>query len=460
MAEIMSKNGEVVVTVTPDYHNAFVTLYPPVGIGVEITYEDVVSALAEKGVRFNIDTDTIKNAIEHKLYRRQIVAATWLPPVDGSNGSVKYFYETHVDHTPQADERGIVDYKNLGFIRIIDKGAVIAEIIPPTDGEPGHDVRGAELLQMKGKPAPYTLGTNTGLSEDGTKIIAKESGHLSYSAGGGFNILTTVTINSDIDAAIGNIDFIGDVVIKGEVLEGFRVSSSKNITISGNANGAELVAGGDITVKSGIINSTVTAHGNVKAQFCEYSDITCDGNLNAQSFVVCNVYCGGKLEVSKTLNGGKYTCLNSIEAASVGNPNYAPTDVTIGDNAVLTKEKGELEKEIADIDNQINRCVQIIDFLNEKKKQIHHLPDDKEELLGKSVKTKIKLQMNKKQKKKRISEIDERLQVKQYLSLNVKGSVYPGVRVTISDSVLTVDSEMRRTSIHLDADGLITSAPL
>ena len=62
MAEIMSKNGEAVVTVTPDYHNAFVTLYPPVGVGIEITFEDVMAALAEKGVRFNIDEQTIKNA--------------------------------------------------------------------------------------------------------------------------------------------------------------------------------------------------------------------------------------------------------------------------------------------------------------------------------------------------------------------------------------------------------------
>ncbi len=162
------------------------------------------------------------------------------------------------------------------------------------------------MRQKVGRPASYRIGENIMLSEDGCALVAKETGHLVFD-GGCFNIRTTVTIDQDVDASTGNIDFVGDVVVKGFIREGFKVSSAGNVTVAGNINGAAVEAGGNVTVKNGIIKSKVTAHGEVKAQFSEYSDITADGSVTATVFVFCNVYTGGELKASKSLSGGKYT---------------------------------------------------------------------------------------------------------------------------------------------------------
>ncbi len=460
MAEAVIIRGTTLsISVTSDYHRAFLLITPPQSGECTVTCEEVIKALREKGVKYNINEEEIKDILEKKIFINQIAVASWTQPTDGVDGSIKYKFPMESELVPQIKEDGTVDYKNLGFIRYIPKGTVIAEITPPTEGQCGYDVRGVPVRQRLGKAAPYKLGENTELSEDGLTITATENGHLAYEYGA-FNVHTTVTVNQDIDASTGNIEFAGDVIVKGNVTEGFRVSSSRNITITGNVSGASLEAGGDIVVKSGINNSTVTAHGSITAQFCEYSKLTADGSVTAQMLVVCTCYAGAELNASKAVSGGKYTCLNNGTAGSLGSKNYAKTEVVIGDNAMISEEKAALEKRIDEIDKQVLQCTQIVDFLNEKLKQFKKLPPEKEDMRGKAIKTKYTLQAEKKQVLNRIKEIDERLAVKQFLRFDVRGEVYPGVKVIISGSTYTVEGEMRRVSFHLDEDGVLKAMPL
>lgn len=448
-------NGEVIVTVLPDYSTAFMTLYPPQNGGKEVTYEAACAALAAKGVSHNINTQLIKAAVESKIYDREFKAAEADMPVDGVDGTITYKYSKENVLAPKENEQGFVDYKNLGLIRNIHENDVIAEITLPTDGTPGRDVRGTEMRAVPGKKANFTIGSGTKLSDDGLRIYAAIDGHVCYKSNA-FCVESTVTISGDVDASVGNLDFLGDIIIKGEIMEGFSVISGKNVTVHGNATGACVKAGGSITIKKGSINSNLTAHGDISCQFCEYSKIVTDGNVSAQNFVICDVYCGGNL-TSKALNGGKYTILGDTEVTDLGTKTYAPTEVIAGDNAVLNKERETLLKSISEYDLKIERCTQIIDFLNEKRKEFKRLPEDKEELLGTTVKTRLTCQMEKKQAHKRIAEIETALSQRQYRTIICKGTVYPGVKVTINDSLMKFEKETTRVKVYLDNDGNITS---
>lgn len=461
MAEaVIIKGTSLSISVTTDYHRAFLLITPPQGGQCLVSCEEIVKALREKGVKYNINEDEIREILDKKIFINQIAVASWTPPVDGIDGQIKYKFPMETDMVPQLKEDGTtVDYKNLGFIRYIEKGTVIAEITPPTEGQCGYDVRGVPVRQRPGKAASYKIGENVELSEDGLTLVASESGHLAFEYGA-FNVFTTVTVNQNVDASTGNIEFAGDIIIKGDVTEGFKVSSAQNITVTGNVSGASLESGGDITVKSGITNSSVTAHGNISAQFAEYSKLTSDGTVTVQMLVVCTCYAGAELNASKAISGGRYTSLNNGSAGSLGSKTYAKTEVVIGDNALISEEKAGLEKRIDEIDKQVLQCVQIVEFLNEKLKQLKKIPPDKEEMRGKAIKTKYTLQAEKKQVLSRIAEIDERLAVKQFLRFDVKGTVYPGVKVIINGSTYTVEGEMRRVSFRLSEDGELQALPL
>lgn len=448
-------DGEVIITVPQNFSAAYISVYPPQNGGREITFDKVMSALAAKGVKYNINEELIRSLIERKDFDKEIKAAEADMPVDGKNGTITYKFNKEQVIAPQEDDKGFVDYKNLGLIRNIRENDVIAVITPPEQGTDGKDIRGVVMKAAPGKPAPFTVGRGTRLTEDGLSIVAAIDGHVCY-RDKTFCVDPTVTISGDVDASVGNIDFLGDVIIKGEVMEGFSVTAGRNITVGGNVTGARIKAGGSITVKKGAINSKLTAHGNISSQFCEYSDISTDSDLNIQNFVICTVYCGGNL-TSKSINGGKYTVLGNTEVTYLGTKNYAPTEVTAGDNAMLTEEKNDCLKKISEFETTIERCNQIAEFLTAKRKELKGLPEDKEELLGSAIKTKFASQNSIKQLRKRIANIDESLSEVQHCYVAVKGIAYPGAKVVINDSVKKFEAETPRVKIFLGDDGELVS---
>ena len=454
-------DSDVSVTVVSNGSEAYVTAVPPANGGAEITAETIMRKLAEANVTYGINEETVNKIADKKLYGERTLIAVWTPPVNGTDGTITYRYDKKVEIAPVEDEHGFVDYKNLGLVRTVHKGDIIADITLPLEGTPGTDVRGKTLRQVVGKKAAYSIGTNTELSEDGTKIVALIDGNINFK-NNAFVIDNVVTIAGDVDASVGNINFVGDVVIKGEVMEGFKISSNANIIVAGNVNGAQLEADGDIIIKKGCINSKVVAHGSVTINFCERSDIKCDGTLTSSNFVICDVYCGELCVKGNTggLMGGKYTSLSSAELPNIGTKNYTPTMLTIGDNALLAEERDSLMKEIEKNQKSINDVTLIINFLNEKKKELRSLPEDKEKILGNACRQKILLGVEIKNLNKRVDEINITLASRQYLSVSCRGYMYPGVKIIINDAVFKADTEYVRTKIRLEEDGTIVAAPL
>lgn len=453
---------KITVTIATNGSEAHVSIEPPVNGGAEPTFEEVMNKLKANGVIYGINEETVRKIVDEQIYETRVTVAVWTPSVEGVNGEIEYRFEKQVKASPTEDEKGFVDYKDLGLIRTVRKGTVIADITPPIEGTPGMDVRGRVLKQRVGKKAAYAIGTNTELTPDGLQIIASTDGNINF-RNGAFVVDQVVTISGNVDASVGNIKFVGDVIVKGEVFEGFTISSNANIIVHGNVNGASLEADGDVTIKKGCINSKIVAHGNVTANFCEHSTIECDGDLVSSSFVICNVYCGGELAARGRqggLLGGSYTCLNGIEASNIGTKSYTPTLLTIGDNALLAEEKENVLKQIEKNNGELEKLTLVINFLNEKKKELKTLPEDKEVFLGNAARQKVMIGMENKKLRKRIEEIDISLANKQFLSIECKGYLYPGVKIIINDAVFKVESEYVRTKVFIAGDGTVHTATL
>lgn len=459
----MAEKKDCLITVTTNAGRteAYIYIYPPENGGKDFTLQDINSALAHYGIVYGIDNNVIESIVFNQKYGQKILCAVGKPPVDGEDGTISYRYAQKVVGTPIENDRGFVNYKDLGLIRTVHEGDVIADITMPTDGVAGTDVTGAPIKPRPGKKASYTVGTNTKLSEDGLQIVAAADGNIVF-RNGAFTIDTVVTVNGDVDPSVGNIDFIGDVVIKGSVFEGYKVASGGNITVSGEVNGATIEAGGDVLIKKGCINSTVTAHGSFSALFCEHVKIKCDGNVSAMNYVVCDIYCGGKLDTKGSnggIVGGRYVILNSIEVANIGSKANPPTDITLGDNAMLAEEKQGLLVKISQLQKTLDDLTLVVNFLNEKKKELRRLPEDKEEILGNAARQKIMLNVEIASANKRIKEIDLSLKVKQRLTISCKGYIYPNVKITINDASYKVDTEFVHSVVGLSEDGQITISP-
>lgn len=449
----------VEVSVAPNCTTAFMSFTKPENGGQDMTYERALAAIKDKLISHGILEDEIRGAIDNKRYDENICVARWTAPIDGSDGRVDYKFKMDNTKAPVMDEHGVVDFKNLGIVNNITKGTTIATITLNTDGVPGIDIMGKTVAQKKGTPANVRAGKGTALVKDGTELIAALDGNLRFSKGE-FTVEEDLIINGDVDVSSGNIDFIGNVSIRGSVFEGYKVTSKKNITVNGSVTGAELTADGDITVRIGANSSLINSKGNVKLGFCENSRVNCDNDVTSVSFVGGEVFAGKSIIATGkgVMMGGKYTALENIEATVIGSQSYAKTEITLGNNAVLSQEKESLMRSVAEMEDKYEQLGLIVKTLDDQSKKAKLSPD-RAQLKMVSVRNRLQLQQEIKRSKARISEIEVALELNQNLSVSIKSTIYPGVMLRINaftHKVNNINSHCRATIV----DGDIAFMPL
>lgn len=453
-------HSEVEISVDPNCTTAFMTITAPENGGLDVTEDKAFDAIRAKGISFGLQEDVVEDAVKNKRYGENICIARWQPPVDGKDGSIEYCFKRETTFKPVEDENGNVDYKNLGLVRNIYRGTQIAKITMPTEGEPGTDIMGKQVKQKLGVAASFTVGKGTELVNDGTEIIASVDGNLTYS-GGAFNIEESLLIRGDVDVSSGNIDFIGDIVVKGNVMEGFAVTSKKNITIQGTVTNGTVTADGNITVKLGSINSTLHSEkGNIKLDFCENSKLYAAGNVEASAFVGGEVFAGKCITASGKgiLMGGKYTALENVTASVIGSESYAKTMVTLGNNAVLTEEMEGHHHKIAEMEDKLDQLGKIITALNEMAK-VSKLTPEREQMKVEAMRSRFQIQGEIKRLNARIAEIETTLERKQILSISCKKAFYPGVTLRINSCVYQVNVMTPHSKATI-GDGEIVMVPL
>jgi len=262
-------DGTINLEVDDKFMNARLSIQPAKNGGREVTEQMVRDAMAMQGIRYGVDEKAFKDAFSNGGLSVQLAKGD--PPVDGKNGYLTYHFERKSGAQMKADEFGNVDFRDLGLIQNIEKDTIIADIFAETPGSPGRDIRGIELPQYPGKPAKITVGNGVALSEDGTHIKAAIQGNLRWNKD--HFVVDKELVVGDIDLSVGNIDFIGDIIIKGNVCEGFVVRSGGNISIAGNVTSATIEADGNINAKLGFVSSKVSAGGDITVSFGENSEI-------------------------------------------------------------------------------------------------------------------------------------------------------------------------------------------
>lgn len=453
-------HAQAEISVDPNSTTAFMTIEPPMHGGLDMTVDKAMAAIAEKGICFGLLKDEVVNAVNEHRYSENICIARWKPPVNGEDGSIEYYFKRESTFKPVEDENGNVDYKNLGLVRNIYKGTPIAKITMPTEGTPGTDIMGKTVPQRVGVPVKVSVGKGTELVNGGTEIVAVTDGNLAYT-NGAFCIEESLLIRGDVDVSSGNIDFIGDIIIKGNVLEGYAVTSKKSVTINGSVTNGTITADGNITVKLGCINSTLHSElGSIKLDFCENSKLYAGRDVEASSFVGGEVFAGKNIVASGKgiMMGGKYTALENITASVIGSESYAKTLVTLGNNAVLTEEMEGHKHNIAKMEDKIDQLGKIVTALAEMAK-VSKLTPEREQMKVEAMRSRFQLQGEIKRLNGRIKEIETTLERKQNLSVSCKRAFYPGVTLRINSCIFQVNTMTPHSKATI-GDGEIVMVPL
>lgn len=350
---IPTVNGQALVFAANDWSAAWGMALPPLGDGEGLTYRSVRDILDEKYIGYGVDADAINRMIAPEGALQLIRLAVCDPAVPGEDGRTEEHFPRTVG-TPQLkeDANGNVEFDNLNWLTHIDAGTVICDIIEPTQGKPGTDIQGKTIRPYNGKKAPLPKGDGVIPNEDGTALVAKIDGQISF-RDGKFHVNNLIEVKGNVDLSTGSLNVNGDLVVRGNVLAGFTVQASGNITIGGLVEGSKVIAGGSIVISRGMngnVTGSLDAGKDIVCKYVENATIRAEGDVRMDSIVNCDVAAKGRV-VTKTgrgtIIGGTIRSMEGIEAKTIGNIAGRLTTMIIGLTPKFREEQARLEDELS-----------------------------------------------------------------------------------------------------------------
>lgn len=431
------------------------------------TVSEMEQYIRSKGVVHGLRSDVLEQICKNPIAfckEQTNIAQTDNPPA-GRDGYVRFVFDMEDDELKPAEgQDGKVDLKEVTKLKNVKRGQLVAELIEPLAGPAGRTVTGEEIAPKYGKRARFKIGKNVVLNGDQTAMYAAIDGLVTMTDKGKTNVFPVYEVNGDVDYSVGNIDFVGTVVIRGNVLNGFRVRASGDIRVVGGVEGAELEAEGSIEITSGIMAGNkghVKAGRNVKSSFIQ------DGIVHAGEDVIVsqsimhstvkagrNVICSG---AKGLIVGGIVQAGEQVSVRNLGNMMSTATVVEVGVNPQLREELLMLRstiKQSYESNEKTEKALVLLDQLA----AAGQLSPERLELRAKLNATKRQTNAVIDESKARMLEIERTLEDTDRSKVNISGTVFGGTKVVIGRYTKFVKDSSQRISFRL-MDGDIALTP-
>ena len=243
LSALMALNGEVVTdTLTAEQITAEV--------------RDLGIIIDEAGAR---NIEQFAQVMAEQRAPEAVLVARGTAPVPDKNGHLEKLFDDPKDKHHQdtegtsqsADgpesEREPADGRQSHYERssivTVQADQKFIRVVPPVQGTDGIDVYGKAIPRKLGREASFRLGPNVKHQDD--HLVATCAGKLEI-VGERISVHPKLEIQGNVDFAVGNIDFPGEVIIAKNVLDVFKVRSDSSIIVKGLIEAAEVHAGQDL----------------------------------------------------------------------------------------------------------------------------------------------------------------------------------------------------------------------
>ncbi|MCR4651373.1 MAG: FapA family protein [Lachnospiraceae bacterium] len=410
---------------------------PPSDTGELMDMNEILNDLNYKGVKFGIDEDAINGFLRNREYFKEYVFAKGKEPVQGSDAYIDYHFNTDLKARPTLKEDGSVDFFNLNIINHVEEGECLATLHREQPGISGCDVLGGRIKPRDVRRMVLKFGRNIDISEDMNEIFATCSGHVNLFDGRVF--VSNVMEVEDVNTSTGNIEYDGNVQVNGNVATNFSIKAKGNVEVRGVVEGAEIEAGGNITIArgmNGMSRGRLKAGGNIIAQFIENSFVDAGGYVESGSIMHSEVLAGTEIHVNGKrgfISGGKVSATTLVEAKILGSDMGTETLVEIGISPAVKRRHKELEGLIAANDKTINRAIPIMEAAKEKIVAGREMSEEQVDNLKGLVQLVKEKKKEQRSLKEELETLTELLSDEKQAAVVVQDAVYPGVKIAISD---------------------------
>ncbi|MBE0335406.1 DUF342 domain-containing protein [Paenibacillus sp. 28ISP30-2] len=445
------------VVVSPDKLSAYLE-FAKREEGFSCSVEELERFLNNQKISHGLITDAIHTFVARSedYFFTKLLIAEGTPPIHGTDGKINLAeVVTGEDaHKPLETMDGRVDYKELTRLKNVKRGQLIAERVDPLPGVPGIAVTGEEIPYLSGKEARFKIGKNVVVHPEGVAMYAAIDGLVTTTEKGKLNVFPVYEVNGDVDYSVGNIDFVGTVVIRGNVLTGFRIRAAGDIRVIGGVEGAELDAEGSVDISGGIIGyhkGYVKAAQNVKCSFIQDGNVIAGGEIlvsqsimHSQIKASKNVLCGG---AKGLIVGGSVQAGEKVVARTIGNTMSTATIIEVGVLPELRDELTELRarlKQQTDSQDKTNKALTILDQLA----AAGQLAPDRMAMRIKLTSTKKSNDNELLETKSRMLEIERTLEDTSRARVEVKNVIYGGSKIVIGRYTKFIKDSVERMAFY------------
>jgi len=434
-----------------------------------ISFEALTESLRQRNITYGIDMILCHQILMNPAgyLGRKLTIASGQPAKHGENANIEILVNMDEHLGPQVLEDGRVDYFNLGIVRTVLKGQLLARKTPPTEGVHGISVSGAVLQAKNGRDVRLPQGKNTTASEDGLQLFAETDGHVSYNARENkISVFDVFEVKGDVDYSVGNIDFLGNVKVNGSVLPGFKIIAAGDIEVVGYVDGAVLEAGGDILVRGGVqmrSSGLIKAGGTVRSRFLQGATVEAGVDVCIRDSIMHSHVSAGRhilMESQKgVIVGGTVRCGETVRTRTMGSPMATPTEVEVGVHPHLRLEIAELHAKLKDLYLNIDKTKKALAILDNMAGYANQLSPEKEAMRQKLQATYGHYLQEEEELMFRRSEIEAQLLDTRLAKVFCAEIVFAGVKLTLGQEVSFIRDPLRGPVKFEITEGEISHMP-
>ncbi|GAB6090065.1 DUF342 domain-containing protein [Spirochaeta dissipatitropha] len=439
-------HGYVTIQTDDDNLRAYADFYPASEGMKHITMDHLLVQLEIEGVNYGIHWAEIKEAMtECNLSGKpvkHILAAEGEGPVEMIPSHIVIEPDLKSPPKKEPDSRGPVDYREMSPFIFVKKGQVLGRRREERPGSEGMDISSQNL--------PFKVRKVRQLNP--LKNIVEEDGLLRAACDGRFELTEdeflvseTLVLAGGVDYQTGNINFAGDVIIKGDVKDNFVIKAGGSVLSESTLDASLVSCKGDVLVQQGIIGrrkGKVIAEGEIRSKFIENCYVEAGKAITVSTGILHSavhssdiVDCSGK----GIIVGGCVYAQNGVKAYQIGSQMGPKTEIYCGLNFSAVHQLELIQ----------DKSMKLALMLQKINSQIARSSGEQ---LEKLAEIKVKVQNAMSSLNNKAADLVVNLDKNDQASVEVSGQIYPGSYIEIGHVSYIVQRVFNRVRFVLNKE--------
>lgn len=448
----MDRDGFIELSISDDGMSVTGSFFPPRNEGRPLTPDYLESILEARGIAYGVQSEALSEVVFEVnttlRARENVLVAEGTPPVSARPAFYRVLPVTNAGDRTLDGDTGHVDHKQVSRLPVVHKGRTIARLVPEQVGKPGYNVRGEELPFTTLTVDTVRPGKNTRTCDD--QIIAAIGGQLQV-RDGEITVEDRLEISGDVGYETGNIEFPGDVSLKGEVRDGFHIWAGGSITAAGAVDVSEVYCRKDFIAAGGIIGrgrALLRCGGRVQSRFVGNCSVESKTSVFVKQYVYhSHIGCLERFAMGNRgrVIGGILTVAEGVRCYTLGNAARVPTVVRVGINFIVERK----------LQRAHEKHQAIVMKLQKLGAALPENPSDRQlDILHRLESTRNKLV-------KQMGDLAGSLDRYEQAEVIVDGDLFPGVQIQICRATFVVEEPMKKMRFSLDKNvGRVLAEPI